>query len=262
LENATAFAAEHGNTTLLALLQAAQADVALRQGDMHAATQWASRFEPVPPLYVMPNLCRPLLTLAKIRLATDAPTARRHAAELLDRLQTQSESTRQTTVLVEVLALQALRHAAQHDETQAVALSARAVTLAQPGDIVRIFVDLGAPMRRLLQTLAVREDEPAFLQRILRAFRRPAPDGGHNGTDGAAAHGLSLPDPLTPRELDVLALLARRLTNGEIAAELGIAPGTVKTHTLNIYAKLAVHDRREAVDRARQLGLIEADIHT
>ena len=256
LADATAFAAEHRNTTLLALLQAAQADLALREGDMEAATQWASRFDPIPPLYVMPNLCRPLLTLAKIRLATDTPTARRHAGRLLDRLQTQSESTRQITVLIEVLALQALRHAARQDEAHALALSAQAVRLAQPGDIVRIFVDLGAPMRRLLQALAAREDTPAFLQRILRAFRRQTPDGCHNGTDSHDPDGFSLPTPLTPREMDVLALLARRLTNGEIAAELVIAPGTVKTHTLNIYAKLDAHSRRDAVERARELGLI------
>ena len=258
LEDALAFAAEHVNTTLLDLLQAAQADLALRHGDLDSASQWASRFDSMPPLYVMPNLCRPLLTLAKIRLATDAPSARRHAAELLDQLQRHSESTRQITVLIEVLALQALRHAAQREEAQALALLAQAVRLAQPGGIVRIFVDLGPPMRRLLQTLAGREDAPAFLQPILRAFRRPAPSGRHNGTDGDAAHGLSLPDPLTPREMDVLALLARRLTNREIAAELVIAPGTVKTHTLNIYAKLDAHSRRDAVERARELGLIDA----
>lgn len=262
LADAFTFASEHGNTTLLTLLQAAQADLALRQGNTISAEQWAARFDSVPPLTVMPNFCRPLITLAKIRLAVGTPSGRHHAGTLLDQLQTYSESTRQITVLIEVLALQALRTAARCDEVQAVDLLARAVTLAQPGGFVRIFADLGAPMRALLQTLVHRKDGPVFLHRILHAFRPVTTDGRHNGADDHAANGLLRSDPLTPREMDVLALLAKRLTNGEIATELVIAPGTVKTHTLNIYAKLFVHNRREAVDRARQLGLIEADIHT
>ncbi len=262
LADAFAFASEHGNTTLLTLLQAAQADLALRQGNMISAEPWAARFGPVPPLTIMPNFCRPLITLAKIRLTVDTPSGRHHAGTLLDRLQTHSKSTRQITVLIEVLALQALRTAARGDEVQAVELLAQAVTLAQPGGFVRIFADLGAPMRTLLQTLAAREDGSVFPHRTLHAFRPVTADGRHNGADGHAGNGLLRSDPLTPREMDVLVLLAKRLTNREIATELVIAPGTVKTHTLNIYAKLFVHNRREAVDRARQLGLIEADIHT
>jgi DNA-binding CsgD family transcriptional regulator len=65
---------------------------------------------------------------------------------------------------------------------------------------------------------------------------------------------------LTPRELDVLALLGRRLTNKEIAAELVISPETVKTHTLNIYRKLDVRNRRQAAAKARELGLFSPNI--
>ncbi len=257
--DASAFAAERGNTTVLALLQAARANLALRQGDRKFAKQWASRFASTPPLDLMHNLCRPALTLAKIRLMDEGPTARRRARDLLDQLQRHSESTHQTTVLIEVLALQALHHAAQQDEAQALARLARAARLAQPGTIVRIFVDLGAPMRWLLQRLADRDDAPAFLHQLLHAFRRPAADGRRNGANSDNPDTFVLPASLTRREMDVLALLVKRLTNREIAAELAIAPGTVKTHTLNIYAKLAVPNRREAVVRARQLGLIETE---
>ena len=61
---------------------------------------------------------------------------------------------------------------------------------------------------------------------------------------------------LTPREMDVLELLGRRFTNKEIAEELVISPGTVKTHTINIYAKLGVSGRRQAVGKARKIGLL------
>lgn len=68
----------------------------------------------------------------------------------------------------------------------------------------------------------------------------------------------ALVEPLTPRELDVLALLCDGLTNGEIADELGVAIGTIKFYTGQIYGKLGVRNRVTAVDRARQLNLIPA----
>jgi ATP/maltotriose-dependent transcriptional regulator MalT len=65
-----------------------------------------------------------------------------------------------------------------------------------------------------------------------------------------------LMEPLTNREAEILELLAKRYSNKEIAAELVISPATVKRHTINLYGKLSVHDRREAVKAARDLGLI------
>ena len=69
---------------------------------------------------------------------------------------------------------------------------------------------------------------------------------------------VDLPEPLSDRELEVLAALAGHLSNKEIADALYIAPSTVKRHTLNIYRKLDVGDRRSAVRRADQLGLLPA----
>ena len=63
-------------------------------------------------------------------------------------------------------------------------------------------------------------------------------------------------EPLTERELEVLALLSRHLTNKEIAEELVVSPSTVKTHTLNIYRKLDVRGRQQAVARAQELGIL------
>ena len=63
-------------------------------------------------------------------------------------------------------------------------------------------------------------------------------------------------EPLTERELEVLALLAQRLSHKEIAQALFISPQTVKRHTNNIYQKLQVQRRREAVAKATRLGLL------
>jgi LuxR family maltose regulon positive regulatory protein len=68
--------------------------------------------------------------------------------------------------------------------------------------------------------------------------------------------GEALPDPLTERELEVLGLLANGLTNREIARRLVVAPSTIKQHLRNIYGKLDVHSRTQAVARGRELGLL------
>jgi LuxR family maltose regulon positive regulatory protein len=65
-----------------------------------------------------------------------------------------------------------------------------------------------------------------------------------------------LADPLTGRELEILDLLAQRLSNKEIAAQLVISPRTVKRHTLNIYNKLEVNSRLQAVKKASDLGIL------
>jgi LuxR family maltose regulon positive regulatory protein len=64
-------------------------------------------------------------------------------------------------------------------------------------------------------------------------------------------------EPLTNRELQVLELLARRFSYKEIAQQLFITPGTVKRHTLNIYQKLNVQKRNDAVDAAQRLGILD-----
>jgi LuxR family maltose regulon positive regulatory protein len=63
-------------------------------------------------------------------------------------------------------------------------------------------------------------------------------------------------EPFTERELDILELLKERASNREIAGQLFIAPSTVKRHTLNIFRKMEVSDRRQAVARAIELGLL------
>ena len=65
-----------------------------------------------------------------------------------------------------------------------------------------------------------------------------------------------LEDPLSERELEVLTLLASGKTNSEVAGELFVSVGTVKSHTGNIYRKLGARNRAEALARARGLGLI------
>ena len=101
------------------------------------------------------------------------------------------------------------------------------------------------------------------------ASRRPAPDAREKekvllealeegGLAQSEANGSStrLEDPLSERELEVLSLLATGKTNSEVAGDLFVSVGTVKSHTGNIYRKLGARNRAEALARARQHGLI------
>jgi LuxR family maltose regulon positive regulatory protein len=154
--------------------------------------------------------------------------------------------------LIEVLALQALVKDMLGERQVALELLEQAVTLAEPGGFIRVFVDLGPPLDRMLDRLRWQGVAAEYITRILIAFETK------DGADSDIADTKSSPliEPLTPRELEVLALLDRHLTNKEIAAELVISYGTVKTHTLNIYRKLDVRKRREAVAKAKELNLL------
>ncbi|CAN5683211.1 hypothetical protein BH20ACT12_BH20ACT12_00560 [soil metagenome] len=84
-----------------------------------------------------------------------------------------------------------------------------------------------------------------------------SPSGAENGeAPGRAAAHDHLEDPLSEREIEVLSLLASGKTNSEVAGDLFVSVGTVKSHTGNIYRKLGARNRTEALTRARELGLI------
>jgi LuxR family maltose regulon positive regulatory protein len=117
-------------------------------------------------------------------------------------------------------------------------------------------------MAHLLQTLHDQGASPDYLSQyraqVLAAIDESVPDQDQFGAVRSPEPPPALVEPLTSREMQVLELLAQRLTNKEIAEKLIVSPDTVKTHTLNIYAKLDVHGRRQAVDKASEIGLLSS----
>lgn len=93
----------------------------------------------------------------------------------------------------------------------------------------------------------------AGAQELIRAIR--AVDGGLTWFPGCSQGG-TLPGDLSPRERDVLQLIALGATNRQIAARLHLAPDTVKQHTSSVYRKLHARNRAAAVHRAQQIGLV------
>ncbi len=173
------------------------------------------------------------LTLARVLLARSrsdpADRSLHEAADLLERLLVAAEAGERTGSVIEILVLYARACQLRRDTPAALAALSRALMLAEPEGYVRVFVDEGPPVAELLE--------------------RVRDEGGRH----AAVNPVI--EPLSERERQVLRLLRTDLDGPEIARELVISLNTLRTHTRNIYAKLAVSSRRAAVRRADELGL-------
>jgi LuxR family maltose regulon positive regulatory protein len=155
-------------------------------------------------------------------------------------------------VRLDILAILALVYNAKGNEPTAFDKLLRALELGSFGRAIRNFVDLGEQMANLLKRFKSQTcagDQAGYIDQILGAFPKAQ-------TPRTSVLHLQLADPITERELEVLVLLAQRLSNKEIAAKLVISPRTVKRHTLNIYQKLGVNSRLQAVDKASELGIL------
>ena len=190
------------------------------------------------------------ITLARVLLARyqdeRAEASIHEATRLLERLLPAAEEGGRTGRVIEILVLRALAHQTLRDIPAALACLERAMSLAEPEGYVRVFIDEGSPTAALLKAAAKQGIARNYVRRLLAAVSETEPDRPIEQ---------ALIDPLSERELDVLRLLGTELDGPAIARELMVSLNTMRTHTKNIYAKLAVTNRRAAVRRAAELGL-------
>lgn len=252
LAQAAAYLEEIRRPGLAPICQAFGVELAARQGDFDAARSWAAVVGPRIPFQTMAFFYAPQVTLPKVLLAIDTPASREQATGALQRLHAFVTATHNARFTIDVLALEALLAAAEGDRPAALLTLEQALALARPGGFIRAFVDLGEPMAGLLRQLARRGSvHGAYIAQLLDAFPPfPAP------SSRSQARPPGMVEPLTLRETEILELLAVRLSAKEIAQRLVISDRTVKRHCANIYQKLGVNSRREAVDAAHSLRLL------
>ena len=194
------------------------------------------------------------LSQARVHLAQGDPSAALAVLEPYRRRMAEKAWADQELM---ALVLLAVAFDAQGEKAKAVELMDEALTLAEPGGFIRIFVDEGVPMARLLYEALARGVRPSYVRQLLAVF--PTEAAGRVAPPISSGPRIRLAEPLSRRELEVLPLIAEGLTNQEIAARLYLSLHTVKAHARNIYAKLGVSSRTQAVARGRALGYLSED---
>jgi len=178
------------------------------------------------------------------------------AVNLVERLLERAQAGGRVTRQIEMLLVLSLAVKEQGDTDRALTTLSKGLSLAEPGGHVRIFVNEGPPMARLLYEALSRGIAPDYLRRLLAAF--PSAEPEQPELSKSQVPETELIEPLSERELEVLQLIAEGLTNREIASRLFLSLNTVKAHTRNIYGKLSVHNRTQAVSKAKALGILAA----
>ena len=179
VEQVIIFLRETRSHGLLPLVEAFQAELAARRGDLGATGHWA-RIGPHLPLTAMPYFYAPQLALPNFLLAQDTPASRDQAAAVLSRLHAFVTSIHNTRFTIEVLALEALCHHALGNRQGALAALEQAVTLAQPGGFLRVFIDLGPILAELLGRLAAKGEAGHYVSGSCRPSLRNVCTHSHN----------------------------------------------------------------------------------
>ena len=233
----------------------------LMQGDLEKAGRWVDTLTDPPPDQPFLWLEEPQVTRVRALIARGGDTDLHLAIQILGVLDEIAGRTHNLRYKIEILALRALALDGQGETSQGCAMLKQAVDLALPGGFIRAFVDLGKYMQAMLRRLVSQGYSAETFNRILAAY--PADDINLVGSESPVppsrypSLGISiLAEPLTFRELEVLTLLRGPLSIKEIALQLNISYATVKSHTINLYSKLGVNSRWNAVTRAEELNIL------
>ena len=194
------------------------------------------------------------LALAEVLIAQDRV---KEAVPLLDRLISSAEKAGRKGLLIAYLSLQAVAYHSMDMSDTALTYLLRALALGEPEGYVRTFVDLGSPMRELLHLAAERDTSDEYVARLLDAFRSFESCTEVNPAEQTIPQmGDVLVEALSEREIQVLRLLAARLTYKEIAYDLCLSINTIKWYAKNVYGKLGVDRKDKAAARARELSIL------
>jgi LuxR family maltose regulon positive regulatory protein len=232
---------------------ALRAWLAAASGDLTAALNWADSWDEPAPNRALLWLLDPHWIKARLLIQRGRPDDLEKAGNILEDLERTAQAMHNTRYLPQIEVARALQRDAQGDLDGALEALRGAIAHAEPGGIVRPFAEPGRRVRELLVLLTRAEPRDGAAFQLLRKIANTNPRTGAARPWSARQ---PLADPLTPRELDVLNLMRERRSDKEIASALGISVGTVKRHSANLFAKLNVNRRWEAVVRAEELAIL------
>jgi LuxR family maltose regulon positive regulatory protein len=265
LRTAEEFGQENNLPSWNVLLTDCRIRLYLNQGNLETAVQWYQKNQPVVDSQSFddsagyPDDLRrlALITQARLQIA-QASSGSSEKQEQLDEvlrllidLRQSFEKSGRLGPLLQVLVLQALAYQRYGDSTQAIHLLQKALALAEPEGYVRLFLDEGSVMADLLRLVVAQGPASAYVDTLLTAF-----EAHSASTRPSSARSQPLVEPLSERELEILGLIAVGKSNRQIADDLVLSVGTVKWHLNNIYGKLGVRSRTQAVAQARELNLL------
>ncbi len=246
-------ALRYDNPAVNILIDAWKVRMALALGDRQAADRWAENFPTQAEAQAFGEFRA--MTLARVLLAQGRYS---QALVLMDKwlASAVSEERGHSVIEIQILRSIGLRELGKPDE--ALAALSEALELAEPEGISRLFLDRLEPLADLLRQVRREKAGPSirrFVDRLLARIDQPMlPQPGFqtvNETPG------DLVEPLSEREIEVLRLIAEGLSNPEIAGKLFLSVNTLRAHSSHIFQKLDVHNRVQAVARARELGILK-----
>ena len=222
----------------------------LSRGDVETAARWmqGTAGAPLVPAAGLPVVLYEVYQVSRARVCLAQGELRKVLA-ICDQVYDTARAAGRMARVLEVSLLKALALQAQGQPDAALAPLAQCLSLAEPEGYVRLFIEAGQGMPALLLLALERDTCPTYARTLLAAMGLPQPPQPSHPAQPLA-------EPLTEREREVLRLIGDGYRNQAIAEELVVTLNTVKKHTSNIYGKLGVRSRTQAIVRARELGLL------
>jgi LuxR family maltose regulon positive regulatory protein len=249
------FSHERGLTGRLPEIDILEARLDLQSNDVKRAIERMRSIPSEIPTLMLIFLEIPIISKAQALIAQGTVASLQEATQLLEDLLAYNQAMHNNLQQIRILSCLAIAYQAQGRIRNAQDVLEEALKLAQPGGFIRTFVDCGPQMAELLLHVAEKGIKADYVRQILAAFPGHPRIAEQQRLASVLASN-DLVEPLTRREREVLVYLGKWLSDKEIAEELVISSRTVKKHASNIYGKLGVKNRMQAVEKAKDLGLL------
>lgn len=235
------------NHELLPVIEAVRAYQSYLEGETAVCLRWAHAFDPgQSPEWILVNFA-PMFFWVRILAAHGEDAACESAQQTLKAKLRIAQENYQVRRQIQLLVHIALLEDRLGNVQAALDIVQKAVQLAEPGGFVRFFVDGGMELRPYLQQLQTQAITPHYIAQLLAAYSL---------NDTGSLDPEPIADILMEREVEILEMMQAGFSNREIARDLVISFYTVKRHASNIYRKLDVDGRQQAINKTKQIGIL------